>query len=311
MIKYKIIVPLIGEYVYENKEDFSKSKSIKFEDFSFLDSNFNINVTIKSNLEAEFFNLVCSHDNEAIAVVAQILPDICKTMTVLLNLQTAEDEKSHFSFAYDFSKLRIHRIEEYMSNSNKSTVGIVDHMYITDNIRMNVSYTINFDKFQAYYSKKDSIFVDVIYRAMRCRDFESKFFTLFTMIEYIESKDSKEFTFDKLLSNSEMNDIEKSIEKILAEHKEKDRILTRFNGLFKTATNKTRAEKLCHIIKSKYNIGKVVRPPISYDVTSEKLNKFIQLRNKLFHGSIPNDQLTQLTNELLFLCLSIVDKYVK
>ena len=310
MIKYIATVPLIGEYIYENKKDFSKSKSIKFEEFSFEEPIFNVKVTIKSNFEVVFSDLVCSDNNAAITVVAQILPDICKIMTVLLNIQTVEDEKSHFCFAYVFSKLKIDPIEENVPNSNESKVVIADHMFITDSLHMNVTYTINFDRFQPYYSKKDLIFVDVIYRAMRCRDFESIFFTLFTMIEYIESKDSKEFTFDKLLSDSETSSIKESIEKILSNNK-KNRIMSRLNGLFQNATDKTRAEKLCHIIQSKYKIEKVVRPPVNYDITPEKLDKFINLRNKLFHGSASKDELPHLTNELLFLCLSIIDNYIK
>lgn len=99
---------------------------------------------------------------------------------------------------------------------------------------------------------------------------ESKYFSLFTMIEYIEAKEKNGTLIEthRLMDDSDIKIFEERFSDIFA-CKEKygmDNLYSRLKQILKSATVETRAEKLCSVIRNKYEITGITRSLINYEI---------------------------------------------
>lgn len=320
MKSYTLSIQLIFEYCHKDTFEFSKGKKYTYDEFTFTDSSTSLTITIKPNFELILEGIVCEDYNKAVIMAEKILPDICKVLTLIIQIYSAENEEFQPNLSYNIAYLKEISCKEISFNELKDeskhqpmNLLIKEAFILRESVSMTVTRQIPLDIFPALYESKSILFMDVIYRATRCRDVLSKYFTLFTMIEFIESKYTKEIKVGKIVNKSNKSQFKKSFNEIFSktDNISKERLLSRIMNILCTATVETRAEKLCEIIKNKYKIESISQSLINYDITPEKMEEFIEMRNSIFHGGEIDDKNRNLqiqkTNELLFLCLKITE----
>lgn len=320
MKSYTLSIQLIFEYCHKDTFEFSKGKKYSYDEFTFIDSNTSLTITIKPDFELILEGIVCDDYNKAVIMAEKILPDICKVLNLIIQIYSAENEEFQPNLSYNIANLKEISCKDISFNEFKSeskhqyrNLILKDTLSFRESISMTVTHHISLDNFPILYANKSNFFIDILYRATRCRDALSKYFTLFTMIEFIEGKYTKEIKVNKIVNKSNKNQFKKSFNEIFSktDNIPKERLLSRIMTILCNATVETRAEKLCEIIKNKYKIESISQSLINYDITPEKMEEFIKIRNTLFHGGeINNEELNsqiQKNNELLFLCLKIAE----
>ena len=320
MTKYKISIQLTLEYLYPNTMDFSKEKKLVFEEYSFIEPKTKASITIDSNFNVTFAELMAENDDKAMIIVNNLLEKLCRKLTMIIELQSAENEPCQPNLSFNISKAKITEKSEFVDvNKVPNTNKIIcrDNMGIHDALSIMVSHHISLEKYGFILSNEpaneSALFMDILYRAARCRDIASKYFTLFTMIEYIETKYIQYIKTQNMLDDDKMSQLKNWLDENFEfdDKTYKDRLTNRINSILRSATIETRAEKLCEIIKQTYKITSISQSLTNYDITPAKMDQFIKMRNKIVHGSTMSDfdssEKITITNELLFLCQKIVE----
>ena len=323
MKKFKCSIKLI--YEYDNIGN-QKENEYSFDDYTFSVPN-DIIITISEGFHVVIDNVICNNRDEAIIVIGSILLNICKTLTLIIQISSKEYDKLHSNISFDNTHLNLIEcpdIPETIVSKNYSSnkvYHIRDNVGFSDNVFLKKIHSLSFKYFNTlfHHPKGDRVDIlkDVLYRAFRCRDVQSKFFTLFTMIEYIETEMLDSIETSKLLTEDQVDKVMVCVQNL--DYKDngiKNRVISRVGDIVKSATLESRADKLCYIIKKNYGINKISESLINIDIEPKKMNEFIEYRNSLFHGktlkkaeNLEETEINKnynLTNELLFLCLEII-----
>lgn len=328
MKKYKIQIKLLYEYI--DNSGFKREIKYEYNTYCLDENNYHCIIEIKPNFNIEIRELICEDQNEAVLAGSNILEYICKILTVLL--QTQNYDVRPFQPNITFRKSDINIKEEYIEepikvmkkeneNDNISFV-MRDRIGMRDKISsMKITQGLNLENTKLFYDAYlqgdvQEFYIDTIFRTLRTRDIESKYFTLFTMIERIETtykkegnistnlflKDQRKVFLDKL--KPQIDDIVNKNDGLA------ERVFSRLAQIVCDATVETRAEKLCKVLRQYYHIDKISKGIIHFEISCEKIQEFIDARNTLFHGKgIKKDDLNkiaQLCNELLELCIEIL-----
>lgn len=278
--------------------------------------------------------LYADNDEYAIDMASKLADKICYTITYLVQSQNSNSHYFHPKFTY---RARDIICKEHVYPKHAAFLKLEREnrdiaLYLNDLAKMHESVHIKmihsidtkaFNQiFDLMYNNKHLAFVvESYYRALGDIDDISKYYNLFTIIEYIEenfkdkskakkmfNKKQKEELIDiatnkamKCFENSQDGDnIERCVE----------RFRNRFSQIISESTDKTRTEKLYTIIKEYFQIEKIDELPFNFEITEPKLKEFINTRNSLFHAKKlsqkDKEQLSVLTNELMALCTHII-----
>ncbi|MDR0920687.1 MAG: hypothetical protein LBM93_15780 [Oscillospiraceae bacterium] len=253
-----------------------------FEPFSYEDKENGVTLTINNDW------LLVIKKNEPInnSKLRDIIENVCLSLSMLLAQQNTVIGKYHPNISFDITTLK-----SYDEKGNgKDTSSVYRPTY-----EVGVTLQFAFENFPQFYSqvgtKEFYVFKGLIYAALRSRDTKSKYFNLFTIIEYIEEKKLGSITTTKLFNDKEIKFIEDNFS-----DSKKDRLLQLMND--KKTTRACRKEKLQMILSECYDIQR----------NKSDLKAFIDNRNKLFHGKQEVDEakLIELINNLLGLCLDVL-----
>lgn len=107
MTKYKISIQLTLEYLYPNTMDFSKEKKLVFEEYSFIEPKTKASITIDSNFNVTFAELMAENDDKAMIIVNNLLEKLCRKLTMIIELQSAENEPCQPNLSFNISKAKI------------------------------------------------------------------------------------------------------------------------------------------------------------------------------------------------------------
>lgn len=278
-------------------------------------------------------------DNEdyAIDVALNISNRICTVLTYIVQSQNPNFNYFHPKFTYRIRDIQCKEdiYQKYQnaikkSNENGNTILVLSERFkITEALQNKMIYKVKSDSFVPLYNlslsnNHLSFAIESYYRALGDIEFISKYYNLFTIIEYVEVN-FRQYTGAVLMFNNrqkaDMMDIllEKVNEylknKVYEKEEYIDRFKCRISQLISDVTDKTRAEKLVSIIKDYFGILNIEESIIKYDISESKIKEFIDTRNSLFHAKKLNqddiNKLTILTNELMVLCKCIIGKLIE
>lgn len=216
--------------------------------------------------------------------IYEILEKICNSLSYVALLQDCN--YTHHLMYFYAPKIKVH-----------------------SDIEISKTFNITGDMFKKIYSKMDLdeneilFFFDVISRSLRCMDLKARYFTLFTMIEFIEEKHQKDHK--KIFNQkSELNIVKKDLKLFLSAAIDENKcnmIYQGFCNLLSKMTEKNRVEKLIVTLSEYYDFKE------SYFENID-IKSLIETRNSLFHGRENNDgDLNHFTAQLLELCIGIIN----
>ncbi|MEG6585413.1 hypothetical protein [Dendrosporobacter sp. 1207_IL3150] len=323
-------------YEYMDGSEFKREINYEFTPFCFEDIVNGCKIEIHPNFSINIKGLVCETANEALLKSYDIIEFVCRAVTITLQMQNYDNREFQPNVSFKKSEVEIVSDRLLVMDNNKIIKNKIANHYnllikeqfsASDRIAsMRISQGLNLSNIDLLYKSYTiggitSIYIDTIFRALRSRDVESKYFTLFTIIERIETTFQKDENLAKSLFNCEQQNallakLKPQITDILGGDNEYcQRVYNRLSQIIKTSTIKTRYEKLCAILNDKFDICEISKGLMKFNVDNEKAKCFIDTRNGLFHGkNVDKDahnKLVQLTNELLELCLKILELELK
>lgn len=282
--------------------------------------------------------LYADNDEYVIDMTSNLADRICYIITYLVQSQNSNLYYFHPKFTYRARDIickeqAYPKYDAFLKHVKEN--GEID-LYLKDSAKMRESSHIKMicsidtkafnQMFDLMYNNKHLAFVvESYYRALGDIDDISKYYNLFTIIEYIEenfkdkSKAKKMFNKKQkkelidIATNKAMKCFESSqdgdnIEKYV------ERFRNRFSQIISESTDKTRTEKLYTIINEYLQIEKIDKYSFNFKITESKLKKFINTRNSLFHAKKLSEedkrQLSVLTNELMVLCTHIIKNII-
>ncbi|SFP39515.1 hypothetical protein SAMN04487928_101230 [Butyrivibrio proteoclasticus] len=187
---------------------------------------------------------------------------------------------------------------QYMAVKDKATeegdgarnriVRVHDNMHMVDAVYIMSTITVNsneFDLGSCLYPKDDTVefLVNEYYSALGSEKLKSKFFHLFTMIEFVEQKYEKYNGAATLLKSDEVDHIIDVIKSELTEQN-KGRIVSSVKDLLLKMNDTGRAQKLLNILDW-MGIKKYRRFGDDSTIDKNLLDEIIGVRNKSFHGA--------------------------
>ena len=324
MKNYTLQTKLLFEYYGSEQPNVTERRKYKFDDFQFCDAQTQIKVKIQQDFVVFFEDVICNSFDEALLILNKILPNICESLSIMIQIEAGENRKYQPNLSYNISDVKIVQISEISSvtvreGNEEKQIYVAEGFGIHEEITCIVTNKLSFEYYQLLYDlsteHEAQYFKDTIYRAIRCRDAQSKYFTLFTMVEYIETKYKDFAKASNILNENEISCLLKSLEGIMSDRESSinKQLSNRIKDLLGKATLESRSQKLSKIISEKYSIETISKALINYNITPDKMNEFIIQRNSLFHGTIVSaekiNHLVQLCNELLFLCLEILKRF--
>lgn len=280
-----------------------------------------VSIIIKKDFHVDLSNIQAKDENDAFSKVCRCVDRICKVLTILLQFQNFDGRENSPNLTYLPKNITFigkeNNAENFCDNIGKNTKFLVDRFGFREKVALNITEEFDFSDFSTIYSlisnPNDLAFGEIIYRATLSKNIESRFFQLFTIIEAIETKyGDDEAIGHKMLQESALDkvdfDLKKSIGKLEMDMEMKKRLISRLEQILKNATIEPRAEKLKKIVIEKFKITKIEKGLVKYSITEEKMQEFINARNRLFHGGKSKEKtdLIKLTNELQELCLNLI-----
>lgn len=348
---YNIRIPLRYNHISNlDRPDFMNELSILFNkevcfttDLTITKGNFVSVEKCKGTVNRENDEFIATFesiyaDNEEYAIeMAEILVNkVCYVITYLAQSQNTNVHYFHPKFTYRIRDMKCNEVpydkyDKYITqeeNNENKVICLHDSVRIKESLSMKVSWTINTEFFNSIFlllniDQHLAFIIESYYRALGEGDYISKFYNLFTIIEYIEmnfrDKSNAKQILDKEQKKLITEVISKKLKELLANDKKEcqeqvyiSRLVNRFTQLVSDATDMTRTEKLYTIIRKYFGIEKIDNGTFTYEITESKIKEFIDTRNSLFHAKklseTQKQQLLTLTNELMLLCGDIIKK---
>lgn len=161
------------------------------------------------------------------------------------------------------------------------------------------------------------------YAALSPSDLQAKFYSAFTIIEYLEKHYTEDIQTTPLVTDDFRKELLGAIEKLVAQmglEKSLDSIKNRVGNVFGKETNtaESRALKLSRILNNIFGISRIQYFNRDVAVDEDLANKLIKQRNSLFHGggktqgtASQRDLLKAKVDTLILLCQEILVRLIK
>lgn len=247
---------------------------------------------------------------DALNKASSVTEHICSSMDLFI---ASNNHNTHNYQPRTFFKKSKIELKEEHTRKVEDTGIVTSTQNIQIGIKTTAFFTIppdGFDKFYyAYLDEEPKMLIDMYRKALGIKDVESKYFNLFTIIEYIESRYS-EYNKEQLLFESEerkqvLNNIEDWV------YNKSPNVKSSLSQCLSRLTDINRAEKLMNILKHFGVTGKEegVYP---YEITNKQIQQFINQRNRLYHAgnNEKNNSLEILTIQLMDLCFNIIEAII-
>lgn len=237
---------------------------------------------------------------------ASVAEYICGSMDLFLAVN------NHNAHNYQprtfFEKSEIELKEEYTRKTEDSGV-VTFASSIEVGLQTTLFFTIPTDGFDKYYyaylNDEPRMLIDTYRKALGIKDVESKYFNLFTIIEYIETRYRCYNKEQLLFTKDERKQILENIQDWV--YTRNENVRGSLHQCLSRLTDINRAEKLNNILFY-LQIPAKTEGIYTYDVATEQMKEFIEQRNKLYHASdnLASGRLEKLTIQLMDLCLKII-----
>ena len=159
--------------------------------------------------------------------------------------------------------------------------------------------------------------LDEFYLALGQENRYSKFFHLFSIIEFVEKRYEESNGANKLLAPEEIEAIAKAVMNcsMMADKEKRDRVCGALKQTLGNLTDIGRKEKLVHILHQ-MEIREIKDCGTEFVVDNKTIGQLISLRNKCYHGDRKNaDQpymdIDLAVTQLMYLCEQIIIRQMK
>lgn len=285
-----------------------------------LEDNKNINTRVKMLLK--IFDTIFFYQTQDI-----IHGDICRTLSIIMNMYNQHKRDFQPRVEVDLDSLLWVRHEYDVNETKKIEIlpsgEVVNATYVTCHIETNVFTkgicNINLDKFNDYFNSTDlelNYMLDEFYLALGKEDAHSKFFHLFSIVEFIEKKYVELSEAKALLTKAEVKEIVVHVSdlKIKSDSKIMQRITDALRNSLTQMTDYGRVDKLVNILKN-MGINEIICLTEKVAVDKTVVSQIIKLRNCLFHGDFDESREntgkeTQSVIEKLFIICGMIIEWV-
>lgn len=302
MNSYNVSLPLVLEQrsnfdthvlSHNNKLEFKYES--EYQDVMYVISG--INNTYKIHIK----NIVAKNKSICVDIVKAFLKQVLQVTSLIIQSQHSNQHYSHLRLSYDITSVDIVRTNTLSQLSiNKyndtSYINVNETMELSEQVGITATIYINLDNVDNLLTilDKDRHFkflLDCYYRAIASTDSITKYYNIFTAIEFIEKEFTKYIDTSLLLDKQELRNIIEKIESSdIINVNNRNRVIERVKGTLKNATLENRAEKLFTILNSRFNLNSIKNGVIQSDITNEVVTGYIKLRNSLYHGKSFNDK---------------------
>ena len=178
-------------------------------------------------------------------------------------------------------------------DGNNKTIYLEDHIYMNDSMHCIVRVSIRSDevKIGEWLSNEDDVvefLMNEYHSALGAESIKSKFFHLFTIIEFCEKEYEEHNGSKRLLADEEVDMIVGGIEKQI-DAKNREKIISMLKNDLIKANDIGRIGKLENILKW-MGIEKYKQFGFDKPIDKKLLSKITKLRNKSFHGTKENTE---------------------
>lgn len=310
----------------EEGKHFKNTVTVKLYSRDYLTKNINIDKEEIPKLFCEITGLLVTAEEYAKQVVEEIINRVCKELSLVFIKHNA-NRQSYQPRVEALWNQAVWRRKEYLpfvearrkalekDDGKCKTVVFEDNIYFRDSIYCMIYVDIPSDELpiQEWLRSKDDIvefLMTEYYSALGTEKIKSKFFHLFSIIEFCEKEYEEHNGAKKIFSDDEVNNITSKISCCIDIGKRKKALSLLKSGLLKCTTI-GRAKKLKNILQW-MGIEDYSCCGSSQVITTKMLEKIIKVRNKTFHGTkdseeIINKKYTEIVEMLLYIDERIID----
>lgn len=297
------------------------------------------------NIPADFFsckitNIVAHEQEEARLFVKPYLYKICRTLSFFLSKHNCnkqsyqprvESDMEHSEWEkriYEPFEQLVRKgetdnsIETIWSDGKKHQVITVEMapLVISTSVYIKIYGKMPVDDFLLYTECTDAdlnFMLDEFYLALGQENSYSKFFHLFSIIEFVEKRYADRNGAQKLLALEETESILNAVSAcVLLDEKEKrDRVHGALKQALVNLTDIGRKEKLVHILHQ-MGVFKVENCGTEFEIDSKTIGQIINLRNKCYHGDRKKNKQTYIdvdlaVTRLMYICEKIISSQLR
>ena len=283
--------------------------------------------------KVEITNIVASDQDEARVFVKPYLYRICRTLSFFLSqnncnkhsyqprVETDVEHAIWGSSLYEqFEELlqkKKDSVETTVVDGKKYQVITVESapIVISASLYTKIYGRMPTDDFLLYVECDDTdlnYMLDEFYLALGQENRYSKFFHLFSIIEFIEKRYEESNGANKLLAPEEIEAITKAVMNcsMMADKEKRDRVCGALKQTLGNLTDIGRKEKLVHILHQ-MEIREIMDCGTEFVVDNKTIGQLISLRNKCYHGDRKNaDQpymnIDLAVTQLMYICERII-----
>lgn len=184
--------------------DFNKEDISKYDEFDIADKmrirlhcdchndDHNVSNNIPNLIICEIEDIIASDDNPALIVTEKIIDKICKRLSFIVNRHNGNRHLCQPKIEADWSKLEINRhdliyngIMEKGLDQLEDKIHITESMHLTMCLRISAN-EINISEWLKDYDAGFDFVCNEYYTALGSENVKSKFFHLFSIIEFCE-----------------------------------------------------------------------------------------------------------------------------
>ena len=330
--------PVDVPYPNDNHRRYQATESIHFS----ISCKNNVHIDDKGNSSYEMpdkqfmcvvSGIVAESKIKARELVDESILKACKSLSVLMSLNNGNKHgyQPRVEPMFNQQEWSIDKYEPYEAlieeaygpseyideNGNK-----VIRLYASDSIDIEVSVhhvlfgKMDISRFFTYYDLEKSpalsFVVDEYYTALGRESVSSKFFHLFTIIEFIEREYADLADTEKVFDETDMQTVLKCIEQIDMPKGKKDRLKDSFNRIMDKITVLGRNAKLVNILH-KMGIKEFNDCGTHFVVDKTCIEELTDLRNIYFHGegrkaenSVSHISVDLAVTKLMYICEKVI-----
>ncbi len=293
----------------------------------------------KDYFDCEISNIVAHNKKEALDLIKSCLYKICRTISFLMSRHNCNKHSYQPRVEADmdnvvwevkpyvpFDKV-IHKkdvqVEEQIIDGKSYQVITLEMAPITisTEVYTKIYGRMSIDDFDLYTDCEDldiNYMLDEFYLALGQENVNSKFFHLFSIIEFAEEKYKHLDGAKKILEDTEVEAFLKYIDDYpkLADKGLRLRVHDRLKGALSQMTDYGRNRKLVNILHS-MNILKIEGCGTAFDINVKVMRELTDLRNIFYHGNrdgiVKSDHISMelAVSRLLYICEQIIEYVIK
>lgn len=279
-------------------------------------------------------NVVAFCKEEAYGRILRDVHNVCRALSIMMNTHNVNIHsfQSQVAIAYDEIEWQEEEYEDYRNLAEEPDLHYVDengveHIVVKLHSRIRVDCfsfitlygTLPPKEFMTYMragadAERDFV-LEEYYLALGTENITSKFFHLFSIIEYVERKYSDLSGAVLLLETAELEQILQQLQNcVKISSKKTQRVLSRVRDSLSVMTDIGREKKLVNILHA-MDIDKITDCATPFTVDESHIKELTALRNKQFHGGVSRHNsykyisIELAVTRLFYICNGII-KYI-